>query len=237
MVEAGRHAHEHPALRLDRDVERREVELAALVAKQGLRVLDISTRERGESHIETLILRNNFAYCLGLQERLDEATLEQADIAAKASAALGAEHFQTALFLGNSGGFQDWNIDLSAYKGKQVEVSITYAQDFATAGLGVFVDAVQILKDGAVAETQGFENGLAPWVAGPQPADKPLRAPVAVYVGGVEERHAGVGCGAQRRQRLVLVDFAPVGPDLPGAEADRGDLATEPPNLVSVHSW
>src|SRR4051794_10619130 len=71
---------------------------------------------------------------------------------------------------GNSGGFQDWNIDLSAYKGKQVEVSITYAQDFATAGLGVFVDAVQVLKDGAVAETQGFESGLAPWVAGPQPA-------------------------------------------------------------------
>ena len=32
---------------------------------------------------------------------------------------------------GNSGGFQDWEIDLSAYKGKQVEVSITYAQDFA----------------------------------------------------------------------------------------------------------
>ena len=42
---------------------------------------------------------------------------------------------------GNSGGFQDWEIDLSAYKGKQVEVSITYAQDFAVGGLGVFLDA------------------------------------------------------------------------------------------------
>jgi len=71
---------------------------------------------------------------------------------------------------GNSGGFQDWEIDLSAYAGKQVEVSITYAQDFASAGLGAFVDAVQVLKDGAVAETQGFESGLAPWTAGPQPA-------------------------------------------------------------------
>ncbi|WP_053226018.1 M14 family metallopeptidase [Solirubrobacter soli] len=71
---------------------------------------------------------------------------------------------------GNSGGFQDWEIDLSAYKGKQVEVSITYAQDFASAGLGVFVDAVQVVKDGVVSESQGFENGLAPWVAGPQPA-------------------------------------------------------------------
>ena len=34
----------------------------------------------------------------------------------------------------------------------------------------MFVDAVQVLKDGAVTETQGFESGLAPWVAGPQPA-------------------------------------------------------------------
>ena len=71
---------------------------------------------------------------------------------------------------GNSGGFQDWEIDLSAYKGKQVEVSITYVQDFAVPGLGVFVDRLQILKDGAVTESNGFETGLAPWVAGPPPA-------------------------------------------------------------------
>jgi hypothetical protein len=71
---------------------------------------------------------------------------------------------------GNSGGFQDWEIDLSAYAGKQVEVSITYAQDFASAGLGAFVDAVQVLKNGTVAESTGFESGLAPWVAGPPPA-------------------------------------------------------------------
>ncbi|MDA0169455.1 M14 family zinc carboxypeptidase [Solirubrobacter taibaiensis] len=71
---------------------------------------------------------------------------------------------------GNSGGFQDWEIDLSAYKGKQVEVSITYAQDFSVSGLGVFLDALQVVKDGAVAESNGFEAGLAPWVAGPQPA-------------------------------------------------------------------
>ncbi|HET6549564.1 MAG TPA: hypothetical protein VFG79_13960, partial [Solirubrobacter sp.] len=71
---------------------------------------------------------------------------------------------------GNSGGFQDWEIDLSAYAGKQVEVSITYAQDFASAGLGVFADAVQVVKDGTVTESTGFEDGLAPWEAGPQPA-------------------------------------------------------------------
>ena len=70
---------------------------------------------------------------------------------------------------GNSGGFQDWDIDLSAYKGKQVEVSITYAQDFASSGLGVFLDDVQTVKNGAVTENQDFESGLGSWVAGPPP--------------------------------------------------------------------
>ena len=34
----------------------------------------------------------------------------------------------------------------------------------------MFLDALQVVKDGAVAESNGFETGLAPWVAGPQPA-------------------------------------------------------------------
>ena len=49
---------------------------------------------------------------------------------------------------GNSGGFQDWKVDLSAYAGKQVEVSITYVQDFAVHGLGVFVDDASVTTDG-----------------------------------------------------------------------------------------
>ena len=59
---------------------------------------------------------------------------------------------------GNSGGFQDWEVDLTAFAGKQVEVSITYAQDFGTAGLGVFVDALQVLKNGAVSESMSTTN-------------------------------------------------------------------------------
>jgi hypothetical protein len=70
---------------------------------------------------------------------------------------------------GNSGGFKDWKIDLSAYKGKQVEVSITYAQDFASAGLGVFVDQVQVTKDGQPAEATSFEDDLGGFEAGPAP--------------------------------------------------------------------
>jgi len=70
---------------------------------------------------------------------------------------------------GNSGGFKDWKIDLSAYKGKQVEVSITYAQDFAVSGLGVFVDQVQVTKDGQAAEATSFETDLGGFQAGPAP--------------------------------------------------------------------
>jgi bacillopeptidase F (M6 metalloprotease family) len=70
---------------------------------------------------------------------------------------------------GNSGGFKDWKIDLGAYKGKQVEISITYAQDFASAGLGVFLDQVQVTKDGQAAESTSFETDLGGFEAGPAP--------------------------------------------------------------------
>jgi hypothetical protein len=69
---------------------------------------------------------------------------------------------------GNSSGWHQWDVDLSAYAGKQVEVSITYAQDFASAGLGVFLDEVQVT--GVDATPEGFENGLGAWTAGPPPA-------------------------------------------------------------------
>lgn len=45
---------------------------------------------------------------------------------------------------GNSAGYQDWSIDLSDYAGSEVEISISYVQDFAVSSLGVFVDDVVI---------------------------------------------------------------------------------------------
>ena len=53
---------------------------------------------------------------------------------------------------GNSAGYQDWSVDLSAFAGKQVEISITYATDPAVEGLGVFLDVVAIV-DGATTLT------------------------------------------------------------------------------------
>ena len=59
---------------------------------------------------------------------------------------------------GNSGGWQQWSIDLSAYAGSSVEVSIAYASDWATQGLGVFVDDVT-LPDGTSTSFEGTDTG------------------------------------------------------------------------------
>lgn len=64
---------------------------------------------------------------------------------------------------GNSGGFQDFDIDLTAYAGKQVEVSISYVSDEGFQGLGVFVDDAKVIADGATVDETSFEDGLGGW--------------------------------------------------------------------------
>ncbi|MBC6456763.1 immune inhibitor A [Actinomadura sp. HBU206391] len=71
---------------------------------------------------------------------------------------------------GKSNGWQDWKIDLSAYAGKQVELSITYASDWGTQGIGVFIDDTKVTTDGAAVAETSFETDLGGWtVAGPPP--------------------------------------------------------------------
>jgi hypothetical protein len=64
---------------------------------------------------------------------------------------------------GNSGGFVDFEFDLSAYAGKQVELSITYISDEGFQGLGVFVDDAKLTADGATLAETSFEDGLGGW--------------------------------------------------------------------------
>jgi hypothetical protein len=79
---------------------------------------------------------------------------------------------------GNSGGFQDWNVDLSSFAGKNVEVSITYIQDPAVRGLGVFVDDATVTVDGSEAAHTGFETDgdISPFTVGGPPAGSPGNA-------------------------------------------------------------
>lgn len=60
---------------------------------------------------------------------------------------------------GNSGGWQQWSVDLSAYAGGQVEVSIGYVSDWATQGLGVFVDDIEVSTGVGSTSFEGGDTG------------------------------------------------------------------------------
>ncbi|HYH28217.1 MAG TPA: zinc carboxypeptidase, partial [Actinomycetota bacterium] len=71
---------------------------------------------------------------------------------------------------GNSGGWQQWSVDLTPYAGKQVEVSISYASDWSVQGLGAFIDDTAV----STGQTTSFEDGLGGWtVAGSPPGSGP----------------------------------------------------------------
>ncbi|MFQ5460674.1 MAG: hypothetical protein ACE5EL_07770, partial [Anaerolineae bacterium] len=72
---------------------------------------------------------------------------------------------------GDSDGWQDWDLDLSAFAGGPVEVSISYLSWGATPG--VWLDQVAIAGGGATS----FEDDLGGWtIAGPPPDSPPNSA-------------------------------------------------------------
>jgi hypothetical protein len=72
---------------------------------------------------------------------------------------------------GSSNGWQQWRVDLAAYAGQQVEVSIAYVSDWAVQGLGVFVDDVVVSTGEG---TTSFETDLGGWtVTGPPAGSAP----------------------------------------------------------------
>ena len=71
---------------------------------------------------------------------------------------------------GNSGGWQEWSINLDDYRGEVVEISIAYISDWAVQNLGVFVDDIT-LPDGT---STSFETGLDGWtITGPPAGSGP----------------------------------------------------------------
>ncbi|MCK2212675.1 immune inhibitor A [Actinomadura sp. ATCC 31491] len=71
---------------------------------------------------------------------------------------------------GNSGGWQQWRVDLTPYAGKRVELSISYISDWSTQGAGVFLDDTKVTLDGATAAETSFESDLGGWSVGAPPA-------------------------------------------------------------------
>ena len=75
---------------------------------------------------------------------------------------------------GRSQGWERWTVDLSDYAGRQVEVSISYASDWAIQGLGAFVDQVAVSTGEGTTSFEEDGNPLDGWtVAGPPPGSAP----------------------------------------------------------------
>ena len=71
---------------------------------------------------------------------------------------------------GRSAGWEEWSIDLDPYAGRDIEISISYASDWAVQGLGAFVDNVQLPGEAV----ESFEGDLGAWtVPGPPPGSDP----------------------------------------------------------------
>ena len=64
---------------------------------------------------------------------------------------------------GRSPGWEEWTVDLSAFDNANVEVSISYASDWAAQGLGVWIDDIDAPGTGADTD---FETGMAGWAVG-----------------------------------------------------------------------
>jgi hypothetical protein len=103
---------------------------------------------------------------------------------------------------GNSSGFGDWNVDLTPFAGRQVELSITYASDPGVQLLGTFLDDVKVTAGGQTLVSTSFEDGtLAPFQVGaPPPGSKQVfKNWVASQSKGFED-----GPGVRTRRSLIF---------------------------------
>ena len=118
-----------------------------------------------------------------------------------------------------------FSFDLSAYAGKQVELSITYISDEGVQGLGVFVDDTKVTADGATLAETSFEDGLGGWTVAGAPegsdgnANDWISSTSVGYVDGpgvATERHGLLGLRPGGRDRSRHAGDARQGrPDLP----------------------
>ncbi|MCU7723987.1 M14 family zinc carboxypeptidase [Actinoplanes sp. KI2] len=73
----------------------------------------------------------------------------------------------------DSGGWQTFDADLSAYAGKRVEISISELSDGFSQGFGAFLDDVRVDVDGATVTRTSFESDLGGWMVGGPPPGSP----------------------------------------------------------------
>ena len=71
---------------------------------------------------------------------------------------------------GSSAGWEQWRVSLAPYAGQQVELHISYASDWATQGLGVFLDDIAVSTGEGTTSFEEDGNPMDGWaVTGPPP--------------------------------------------------------------------
>ncbi|MDA0166134.1 M14 family zinc carboxypeptidase [Solirubrobacter ginsenosidimutans] len=121
-------------------------------------------------------------------------------------------------FTGSSGGWIPVTFDLSAYKGKSVEVSISYVTDPGGGGVGAFVDDTKVVIDGTTT-ADGFEGATSTWTPAPAPPGSPQNAGAWEIAGQLVNFFAGTST-----DDTLLLGF---GLEQVAAPADRTKLVKQ----------
>jgi Immune inhibitor A peptidase M6 len=119
-------------------------------------------------------------------------------------------------FTGSSAGWVQVAFDLSAYAGKQVEVSIAYVSDPGTGGNGLFIDDTRLTTTAGQVDAEGFETGLGPWRIEGAPTGSPGNPTEFVRSQALIDLVAAVST-----EDSVLLGF---GAEQTGSTADREQL-------------
>ncbi|MEV4347005.1 M1 family aminopeptidase [Actinoplanes sp. NPDC049596] len=93
---------------------------------------------------------------------------------------------------GVSDGYEQWSVDLSAYAGKRVELSLSYANDPSYSPPGVFIDDIVVSTGPGTTSFEPDGNTLDGWApGGPPPGSEPN--PSQWSVGTVADEPATTG--------------------------------------------
>ena len=96
-----------------------------------------------------------------LHPHVDHYQTRSADGTCSPTGTTGAWHAAS----GNSGGWQQWTVDLFPYAGKKVEISLAYVSDWGTQGKGTSLDGIDVSTGEG---STSFEKGFDGWrVTGP----------------------------------------------------------------------
>ena len=149
----------------------------------------------------------------------------------------GTNGGQWHAFTGSSGGWTDWDVDLSAYAGKKIELRLSVITDWGTLGLGTWVDDWRLTDGATTLEFNDFEQDLdASWLIGPPPPG--TEVPVDGWTRRGEEFTEGgvvatddtvyTGFGFEGIDETARTEFLRRTLDHLGVDVPQGSVAAEP---------